>query len=181
MKREFLTLSNLLSIFRALLSIPFALVLLLPPVPMRGWAAGILVLGALTDKLDGDIARWRNEVTEWGKILDPLADKICVTVMALVLLKLGDMPLWFVAAVLARDLLILAGGMYLKSRRGVVLQSNLTGKWTATVIALTILVLLLGVLPEAKWILLAACTAGLLVSFVLYIARFLGVVREARA
>jgi CDP-diacylglycerol--glycerol-3-phosphate 3-phosphatidyltransferase len=181
MKREFLTVSNLLSISRALLSIPFALVMLLPADPLRFWATGILLLGALTDKLDGDIARWRNEVTEWGKILDPLADKICVTVMSLVLLKLGDMPLWFVAALLSRDILILAGGMYLKSRRGVVLPSNLTGKWTATIIALTILMLLMNVLPEAKPILLAACTAGLVVSFALYIARFLGVLREAGA
>jgi len=85
--------------------------------------------------------------------------------MSLVLLKLGDMPLWFVAALLSRDLLILAGGMYLKSSRGVVLPSNLTGKWTATIIAFTILMLLMNVLPEAKPILLAACTAGLLVSF----------------
>ncbi len=181
MKREFLTVSNLLSIFRALLSIPFALVMLLPAAPLRSWAVGILLLGALTDKLDGDIARRRDEVTEWGRILDPLADKICVAVMSLVLLNLGDIPFWFVAALLGRDLLILAGGMYLKSNRGVVLPSNLAGKWTATLIAFTILVFLMNVLPEARWILLAACTAGLLVSFVLYVARFLGAVREARA
>ena len=181
MKREFLTVSNLLSIFRALLTIPFALVMLLPAAPLRSWAAGILLLGALTDKLDGDFARWRNEVTEWGKILDPLADKICVAVMSLVLLKLGDIPLWFVAVLVARDLVILAGGIYLKSSRGVILPSNLAGKWTATVIAFTILVLLLNVLPEAQWILLLVCSGGLLVSFVLYVARFLGATREVRA
>ena len=181
MKREFLTVANLLSIFRALLSIPFALVMLLPALPLRSWAVGILLVGALTDKLDGDLARLRNEVTEWGRILDPLADKICVAVMSLVLLKLGDMPLWFVAALLGRDLLILAGGVYLKSTRGVVLPSNLTGKWTAALIALTILVLLMNVLPGIQWIFLAACTAGLVLSFALYVGRFLGAVREARA
>ena len=57
--------------------------------------------------------------------------------------------------------------------------ADVTGKWTATIIAFTILMLLMNVLPEAKPILLAACTAGLLVSFVLYVARFLGVLREA--
>jgi CDP-diacylglycerol--glycerol-3-phosphate 3-phosphatidyltransferase len=128
MKREFLTISNLLSIFRGLLSIPFALVMLVPADPMRFLALGILLIGMLTDFLDGRIARARGEETEWGKILDPLADKVCVAVMALVLLKLGDLPFWFVAALIARDLAILAGGVYIKSARGVVLPSNTAGK-----------------------------------------------------
>ena len=129
MKREFLTVSNLLSIFRALLSIPFALVMLLPDPPLRSWAVVIVLVGMVTDKLDGDLARARGEETEWGRILDPLADKVCVGVMALVLLALGVFPLWFVLALVLRDLLILAGGIYLKSARGVVLPSNAAGKW----------------------------------------------------
>ena len=181
MKREFLTLSNLLSIFRALLSVPFALVMLLPDPPLRFWAVGILLAGMMTDKLDGDLARWRGEETEWGKILDPLADKVCVAVMALVLLKVGDFPLWFVLALLSRDALIFFGGIYLKSARGVVLASNVAGKWAATFIAFTILIILLNLIRELQGIMLAACAAGLLVSFVMYIARFLHVVREARA
>jgi CDP-diacylglycerol--glycerol-3-phosphate 3-phosphatidyltransferase len=181
MKREFLTVSNLLSISRALLSIPFALVMLLPDPPLRFWAVGFVAAGMATDKLDGDLARSRGEETEWGRILDPLADKICVAVMALVLLKLGDFPLWFVLALLLRDLMILAGGIYLKSSRGVVLPSNAAGKWTAGLIACTILVILLNLLRETRWILLAACTAGLLLSLVMYVARFLQVVREARS
>jgi CDP-diacylglycerol--glycerol-3-phosphate 3-phosphatidyltransferase len=181
MKREFLTISNLLSIFRALLSVPFALVMLLPDPPLRFWAVGIVLAGMVTDKLDGDIARSRGEETEWGKVLDPLADKVCVAVMALVLLKVGDFPLWFVLALLSRDALIFLGGIYLKSTRGVVLPSNLAGKWAATFIAFTILIILVNLIREMQWILLAACAAGLLLSFVMYIARFLYVVREARA
>jgi CDP-diacylglycerol--glycerol-3-phosphate 3-phosphatidyltransferase len=134
-----------------------------------------------TDKLDGDLARSRGEETEWGKILDPLADKICVAVMALVLLKLGDFPLWFVLALVLRDLLILAGGIYLRSSKQVVLPSNVAGKWVAALIALTILVILLNLFREMQWILLAACTAGLLLSLAMYVARLLEVLREARA
>jgi uncharacterized membrane protein len=55
------------------------------------------------------------------------------------------------------------------------------GKWAATFIAFTILIILLNMIREMQWIMLAACAAGLLVSFVMYIARFLHVVREARA
>ena len=181
MKREFLTIANLLSIFRGLLSITFALVMLVPANPGRLWALGILLLGMLTDFLDGRIARARGEETEWGRILDPLADKVCVAVMSLVLLRLGDLPLWFVGALVARDLLILAGGVYVKSTRGLVLPSNTAGKWTATVIAFTILVLLLRLAPDFQWMLLAVCAAGLALSLVLYIARFTQVLRHARA
>ncbi len=180
MKREFLTLSNLLSLFRAFLSVPFALVMLLPETPLRFWAAGIMLTGAATDKLDGDLARRRGEETEWGKILDPLADKICVTVMTLVLLKLGDMPLWFVAAVVARDLLILAGGTYIKAKRGVVLPSNMAGKWTAAIIALTIFMILLHLFPRAKPVMLAVCASGLLLSLVMYGARFVQTLKAPR-
>jgi CDP-diacylglycerol--glycerol-3-phosphate 3-phosphatidyltransferase len=181
MKREFLTLSNLLSISRALLSIPFALVMLLPEPPLRFWAAGIVAAGMATDKLDGDLARARGEETEWGRILDPLADKICVAVMALVFLRLGEIPLWFVLALVSRDLIILAGGIYLKSSQGVVLPSNAAGKWTATLIAFTFLIILLNLLRETQWMLLGACAAGLLLSLLMYAARFLQIVRDARA
>ncbi len=181
MKREFLTISNLLSISRALLSIPFALVMLLPDRPLRFWALGILLAGMVTDKLDGDLARLRGEETEWGKILDPLADKVCVAVMALVLLKLGDFPLWFVLALVVRDLLILSGGIYLKSTRGVVLPSNVAGKWAATFIAFTIIIILLNLFRDMQWILFAACAAGLILSFLMYVVRLLQAVREARA
>lgn len=181
MKREFLTISNLLSIFRAVLSIPFALVMLLPDPPLRSWAAVILAVGALTDKLDGDIARMRGEETAWGRILDPLADKVCVAVMALVLLTLGALPLWFVAVLIGRDVLILCGGMYLKSTRGMVLPSNTAGKWTAGIVALTVFVLLLDLAPGALWIFLGACLAGLALSFTQYVTRFVQVLRQAEA
>ncbi|HUI09778.1 MAG TPA: CDP-alcohol phosphatidyltransferase family protein [Bacteroidota bacterium] len=183
MKREFLTLPNLLSIFRAFLAVPFTLVMLLPDEPLRLAAAGIVALGMVTDKLDGDIARARGQETEWGRILDPLADKICVAVMALVLMKLGDLPVGFVGALLGRDLLILAGGLYIKKRRGIVVPSNAAGKWTVTAIAVTMLVAILGVLASVRPWLIAVCVAGLAVSLVMYGARFIQILSggEARA
>jgi len=181
MKREFLTAANLLSIVRALLAIPFTLFMLVPDEPNRLAAAIIVGIGVITDKLDGDIARARGEVTEWGKILDPVADKICVAVIALVLLKLGDIPPVFVAALLGRDLLILAGGLYIRRRRGIVVPSNAAGKWTVTVIALTLFIVLIGILPGIRWVLFAVCGAGLLLSLILYGARFVQIVSGGEA
>lgn len=133
---RFFTISNLLSISRAVLAVPFAIVMLSDIPDKTLWGILILAVAALTDKLDGVLARKHNEITEWGKILDPLADKIGIGVVAVVLVMLGLVPLWFVLVLLGRDLLILAGGLYLKKHKSVVPQSNLLGKWTIGVLAL---------------------------------------------
>jgi CDP-diacylglycerol--glycerol-3-phosphate 3-phosphatidyltransferase len=172
MKGEFLTASNLLSIARALLVVPFALVMLVPDAPLRPWGAALLALAALTDKLDGVLARKFGQETEWGRILDPLADKVGIAVVALVMLGLRDLPVWFVAALIVRDLLIFAGGIYVRQKRGVVLPSNNVGKWAFGIIGGTLFLRLLGVLPELTGWLLYGCAAMLLVSFLLYGGRF---------
>jgi CDP-diacylglycerol--glycerol-3-phosphate 3-phosphatidyltransferase len=179
MKREFLTISNLLSISRAVLVVPFVLLLTLPPGPRRGWAIGVLALAALTDRLDGDLARARNEVTEWGKILDPLADKICVAGGAAALVAIGSIPLWFLVAVASRDLLILAGGLILKARRGMVLPSNRAGKWTVGMISLSFLAALLGAQASTMTVFLLISSGGLVVSFTMYALRFAREVQSA--
>ncbi|MEW6511490.1 MAG: CDP-alcohol phosphatidyltransferase family protein [Bacteroidota bacterium] len=176
MKREILTISNLLSITRALLVIPFVLVMLLPDSPLRVCGAVILVVAMLTDRFDGILARKYHQETEWGRILDPLADKIGIAALALVLLWLGDIPVWFVVALVARDLLIFGGGMYIRFARGVVLPSNTVGKWAVGVISVTLFFPLVGLLPEVHEWLLWISALMLLVSFALYCARFVSVI-----
>lgn len=176
MKREFLTVANLLSISRALLAIPFICVTLLPGAPMRAWAVAIVLLGIITDRLDGQLARARGEETEWGRILDPLSDKIAAATVALVLLRLGDLPLWFVVALLARDVLIFSGGMVIKATRGMILPSNVYGKWTIGIIGLLFLSELLQAPPAISQTLMVAAAVGLLVSFIIYVTRFVEVV-----
>lgn len=120
--------------------------IMLSDVPnARLWGLALLGIAALTDKLDGVLARRYNQITEWGKILDPLADKIGIAVVAIVLVQLGQIPVWFLLAIVARDVLILAGGMYLKRKRGIVEQSNLLGKWTIGVLAATMALAMLSV------------------------------------
>jgi len=172
MKREFLTVSNLLSVSRALLVIPFAVVMLPPGPPERVTGAIFLALAALTDKLDGVFARKFHQETEWGRILDPLADKVGVAAVALILLRLGDIPLWFVAALLSRDLLIFAGGMYIKATRGMVLPSNQTGKWAVGVVSVVLFLGIVGAPPSVIAPFLWASAAVLLASFLLYAKRF---------
>jgi CDP-diacylglycerol--glycerol-3-phosphate 3-phosphatidyltransferase len=177
MKRDFLTLSNLLSILRVLLVIPFAAVMLSSIPSANIWGCVLLAVAALTDKLDGYFARRYHQETEWGKILDPLADKIGVAAVAFVLLFLGRLPLWFVGAILLRDLLIFAGGLVLKARTGKVLPSNLVGKWAVGIISIALFLAMLEVDPILQNVLMAATLIVLAISLALYVRRFVDVLR----
>lgn len=174
---RFLTISNLLSIVRALLAIPFAIVMLTSTPPLRLWGAIIIVLAALTDKYDGVLARKYNQITEWGKILDPVADKIAVGAVAVVLLVLGNIPVWFVVALLVRDLLIFSGGMYIKTKKGIVLQSNEAGKWTVGIVSLALFLMVLNAQSILVDILVWASVVLLFVSFSMYVKRFIEVMK----
>ena len=92
----------------------------------------------ITDLLDGYLARKLNQVSELGKIIDPLADKIAVGAIAILMFINGLIPLWFIAVVLIRDILILAFGLILKSRKKIVLMSNYPGKIAVFTIGLAL-------------------------------------------
>lgn len=177
LSNRFLTASNLLSVTRALLAIPFVFIMLSSLPSSRLWAAALMILGAITDKLDGVLARKHHEETEWGRIIDPLADKIAVAVVALLLLYLHEIPLWFVALLLVRDVLIFGGGMYLQSKRGIVLGSHDAGKWAFGVVGLTLCVLLLSGESLIVDILVVVSVVLLVVSFVVYVRRFVQVMK----
>ena len=140
-----------------------------------------MAVAALTDKLDGVFARRFHETTEWGKILDPLADKIAVGVVGIVLLVLDAIPLWFVLVILGRDIAIFTGGIYLKSSRGIVLQSNETGKWAVGVLSLTLFLMVIGVEGMVTDILIGVTLLMLFLSLAFYIARFAQVVKAAKS
>jgi len=104
----------------------------------------------LSDLADGYLARKFNQITEFGKIIDPLADKVCIGSIVLSLVQQGDLPIWYVGIVIGRDLIILTAGAYLSSKIKFVLPSNKLGKYTVTSIALVIALAML----KAKGLLL---------------------------
>ncbi|MCE1164665.1 MAG: CDP-alcohol phosphatidyltransferase family protein [Bacteroidetes bacterium] len=138
MKKEFLYISNLLSLLRMVLVIP--LVYFVISGGYKTAVIIILVLMYISDLLDGFLARKLNEVSELGKIIDPLADKIAVVSVVIVLFFLGRIETWFFIVVVLRDVLILLFGLYLKSKNKVVLMSNYPGK--AAVLSIGIIILL---------------------------------------
>ncbi|MBI3189069.1 MAG: CDP-alcohol phosphatidyltransferase family protein [Ignavibacteriales bacterium] len=174
------TISNGLSVVRILLVIPVVLLLTSYPQVNRWYVFGIIIVGALTDFLDGYFARKFNQVTDLGKILDPLADKISLGLLAVILAVLQILPVWFIVCVLLRDVLIFSGGMYIHRTKGIVLQSNWLGKWTAGALALLVAV---GIFDDAnivllKTILLILTTVMLLLSFISYAKRFIELMND---
>lgn len=122
-----MNISNSLSILRIILSIPVAVLLI------DGNTTAALIVGTIagiTDFLDGYMARKLNQITELGKILDPIADKVFIGIIALVLVYLEIIPFWFFAMIIVRDLLILIGGLYAQKKYNYITTSNFEGKAT---------------------------------------------------
>ena len=90
-------------------------------------AAIIFVLAAVTDMLDGYIARKNNLVTNFGKLMDPLADKLLVMAALICLVEVGDIAGWMVVVILGRELII-TGMRQVAAAQGIVIAAGTTGK-----------------------------------------------------
>lgn len=131
--------SNVITIARILL-VPAFVCALLAPWPEwfglsnldEGWkpfvAAGIFVAISCTDWLDGYLARSRNEITDFGKFMDPLADKILVCAALISLVELGQLPTWVVLIILAREFIV-SGVRMMAATKGVVIAASMLGKF----------------------------------------------------
>ena len=122
-----MTLANAISISRIILSIP--LVLFLDAKML--WQSFILILLiVLSDFLDGYVARKADEITNFGKLIDPVADKICLMVVAIYLIITYKIYFLLFFVILAiRDTFLIIIGVYLMFSQEEVFQSNLSGKW----------------------------------------------------
>ncbi len=172
--------SNALSVLRMLLVVPAALCYTASFPYHREAAVLVVLLAMLTDTLDGYIARARHEVSELGKIIDPLADKVGIGVLLLVMAAAGDVRLWYVAAVVGRDLLILLGGVVIRKKKKRVLPSMLPGKIAVVLIAITLVVAMLGnpELDSLGAFTLWASVVMMAASLAVYAVRFAGVLRQ---
>lgn len=139
LKKELFNISNLLSILRVILLFPVCYLIIYQFEERNTLIILLLILMYITDLLDGYLARKLNQITETGKIIDPLADKISVIGITTILAFAGRVPLWFFVIIILRDISILAGGIYLKKKYDLTLMSNWQGKVTVFFIGLVIL------------------------------------------
>jgi len=154
---------------------------LTPIVHNREYAVLFILLAVITDALDGYFARLLRQESEIGKIIDPLADKIGVGTVVVLLLFFGDISFWFAVIVILRDVLIFIGGLILKVRKGIILPSNLPGKFAVAFVAFTLVFAMMryhffSLLMQFS---LFVSVVLLLFSFALYIKRFYTVMKSS--
>ncbi len=119
---------NKLTIARMIIAPVFLAVLLWDSLPHKFlWAMFIFIAASVTDAIDGKMARKNNQVTNFGKLLDPIADKVLTTAALLAFMKLGLCNIWIVMIVLTREFAVASIRMIAASN-GVVIPANIWGK-----------------------------------------------------
>jgi CDP-diacylglycerol--glycerol-3-phosphate 3-phosphatidyltransferase len=172
------TFSNFLSVLRILLVAPFIYFF---ERDEKVIAFIIVLLAISTDWLDGRVARWTNTVSDMGKILDPLADKLCGALMAMYFSWRGDVPIWFMVFLVTRDVTIFLGGVYAKHTRGIITTALPAGKWAVGFLALMFVALVFPNPPFDAVLLKDTCmwiaAVLLFVSFAQYTIRFVNILQ----
>lgn len=140
-----LNLPNILTISRVVITPIFLFVILMENLPHRFLiACFIFSIASITDAVDGHLARKNNQITNFGKFLDPIADKILTTAALLAFMSMGLCSIWIVMIVLTREFAIASVRM-IAAAGGVVIPANTWGKIkTISQMVFTILIMILG-------------------------------------
>ena len=142
-----MNLPNKLTILRVIM-IPFFVAALLydggANQNMRYVAAALFIIASLTDMLDGKIARKYNLVTNFGKFMDPLADKLLVCSALICLIELNALPAWMVIIIISREFII-SGFRLIASDNGVVIAAGYWGKFKTTFQMVSVVLLILDI------------------------------------
>ena len=147
-----MTTANKITIFRVIL-IPVFLVLMYLRFPGHTyWAFGVFVLASLSDFADGYIARHYNQVSDFGKFMDPLADKLLVMSALVAFIPVADVPVWVVVVILGREFMVTSLRL-IAAGKGVVIAADKWGKvkTISQMIWLNYTLLMLWLFPEAGW------------------------------
>lgn len=175
-----MNLPNKLTMFRVIL-IPFFIVFLLVPItPYDKWIAlAIFIIASLTDLLDGKIARKYNLVTNFGKFMDPLADKLLVCSALICLIELNKIPSWMVIIIIAREFII-SGFRLVAADNGVVIAASYWGKFKTTfqMLAVCLLIADIEVLSLVTQIILWIAVILTVVSLIDYLIKNKDVMKE---
>ena len=130
-----MNLANKLTIFRIILVF---IILIIPFFNIQGDILGIpitffiidviFIIASITDKLDGYIARSRNQITTFGKFLDPIADKILVIISMMLLIEFGKIPSWITAIIIMREFIVSGYRLIAVEKKGKVIAASVWGK-----------------------------------------------------
>ena len=144
-----MNLPNKLTVLRVLMIPFFVVFMLLDIVPgMDKWIAlAIFAIASLTDLMDGKIARKYNLVTNFGKFMDPLADKLLVSSAMICLVEMGRLPAWIVIIIISREFII-SGFRLVASDSGIVIAASYWGKFKTVFQMVMIIVMIMDLGPS---------------------------------
>lgn len=168
-----MNLPNKLTVLRVIM-VPFFVFFMLTDVggAANKWIALVLfIVASLTDMLDGKIARKYNLVTNFGKFMDPLADKLLVCSAMICMIPLGKLQAWFVIVIIAREFII-SGFRLIAAENGVVIAANYWGKFKTVSQMIMIILLLIdlgGVFDILEQIFIWLSLALTVISLITYI------------
>jgi len=168
-KDQLFTLSNFMSFLRIFLAVPIFYYI---SNHENYIAIGFIILAMITDWLDGYFARKWDQITTVGKILDPLADKICTMAGFLSLTLYQDLPVWLSIVIIGRDIIIMIASMVVIGKKNIVLSSNIPGKLTIFFITLLGVVYLLNI-ELLKYPLIVISAVLIFISLINYAIIFL--------
>lgn len=191
-----MNLPNKLTIFRVILIVPFVVLLL---GGEAGWfgsnvlipnviALAIFIIASLTDLADGKIARKYNMVTNFGKFMDPLADKLLVCSALIALIELKRIPAWIVIIIIAREFII-SGFRLVASDNGVVIAASYWGKFKTTFQMVMVCLMLINVPGVETWwpwlniltqVIMWIALALTMISLIDYLVKNKGVLKEQK-
>ena len=168
-----MNLPNKLTVLRVLM-IPFFVVFMITPLAEGNGkyiALALFCIASLTDMLDGKIARKYNLVTNFGKFMDPLADKLLVCSAMICFIELEKLPAWFVIIIIGREFII-SGFRLIAAENGVVIAANYWGKFKTVSQMIMIILLLIdlgGVFDILEQIFIWLSLALTVISLITYI------------
>lgn len=139
----------------------------------------IIICAWFSDLLDGWVARKLNQISDAGKYIDPVADKVFMFALVFTFYLAGQIQLFYILAVVLRDIFILLGGYYIKKNTRIVLPSNLLGKICVFSIGIYFLAVLFNI-PAASEILKWLSLVLILTSLIIYFQRAFELIKDLR-
>lgn len=178
-----MNLANKLTVFRVFCIPVFVAAMMITAIPYNYYIAlAVFIIASFTDLLDGKIARKRNLITNFGKFMDPLADKLLVSA-ALICLTPDMIPAWIVIIIISRELFI-SGFRILAADQGIVLAAGWWGKFKTAFSMMMIVVLIINIplkneiLDVIGWVLIWISLALTIISMIEYVSKNIKVLKN---
>lgn len=175
-----MNLPNKLTLFRVVLIPVFIIVLMsgLISEPMNRYIAVVIFcIASFTDYLDGHIARKYNLVTNFGKFMDPLADKLLVSAALICMIEIGMLPAWIVIIVISREFII-TGFRLIAAEGGLVIAASWWGKIKTATQMIMIILVMLGINDMLGKVLIILATLFTVISGVDYIVKNISILKN---